>query len=292
MARRSTLYTPGDESEMMRKSLTTDADAVVFDLEDAVAPSAKEYARETTAEVLSETRSEKEVGVRINTFDTGGATDVRAIAGGETDPDMIVLPMVESVEETVQLGAVLESVGSDALVTAIVETARGLVNAPSIAASDHVDVLGLGAEDLAAQLGATRTAKGDEILHARQQVVAAAASGDIPSLDTVFTDIGDRDGLREDAERAVQFGFDGKIAIHPSQIGPINEAFTPQPERIEWAQKVLEAEREATDSGKGVFEVDGQMIDPPLIAQAERIADLAEAADELSRRETRGGGRT
>lgn len=280
MARRSTLYTPGDEPEMMYKSLTTDADAVVFDLEDAVAPAAKERARESTAEVLSETSTEKEVGVRINTFDTGGAVDVQVVTGGEADPDVVVLPMVESVEETTELGTALESAGSDALVTAIVETARGLVNAPAIADSEHVDVLGLGAEDLAAQLGATRTARGDEILYARQHVVTAAASGDVPSLDTVFTDIGDRDGLREDAERAVQFGFDGKIAIHPSQIGPINDAFTPPPSRIEWARKVLEAEREATDSGKGVFEVDGRMIDPPLIEQARRIVDLAEAADE------------
>ena len=281
MARRSTLYTPGDEPEKMRKSLTTDADAVVFDLEDAVAPAEKSYAREAIGEMLSETHTETEVGVRINTLDTGGATDIRAIAGGDTDPDMIALPMVESVEETVKLGSLLEAMDSDALVTAIVETGRGLVNAPEIAASEYVDVLGLGAEDLAAELGATRTAKGEEIIHARQQVVTAAASGGIPCLDTVFTDIGDRDGLREDAERSVQVGFDGKIAIHPSQVGPINEAFTPPAERIEWARKVLEAKQEAADSEKGVFEVDGQMIDPPLIAQAQRVVDLAEAAGEL-----------
>lgn len=281
MARRSSLYTPGDEPDMMRKSLTTDADAVVFDLEDAVAPGEKSYARKAISEMLSETDIEIEVGIRINMLDTGGVTDVRAIAGGDTDPDMIALPKVESVEETVQLGVLLEAADSDALVTAIVETGRGLVNAPEIAASKYVDVLGLGAEDLAAQLGATRTAKGDEIMYARQQVVTAATSGNIPSLDTVFTDIGDRDGIREDAERAVQFGFDGKIAIHPSQVEPINEAFTPPAERVKWARKVIEAKREAADSGKSVFEVDGQMIDPPLIAQAQRVVDLAEAAGKL-----------
>ncbi|WP_436348556.1 HpcH/HpaI aldolase/citrate lyase family protein [Natronorubrum sp. FCH18a] len=281
MARRSTLYTPGDEPDMMRKSLKTDADAVVFDLEDAVAPSEKAYAREAVAEMLSETDTDTELGVRVNTFDTGGATDVQAIVGGDSDPDMIALPMVESVEETVKLGALLEAADSDALVTAIVETGRGLVNAPEIAASEYVDVLGLGAEDLAAEVGATRTPEGEEILYSRQQVVTAAASGGVSCLDTVYTEIGDHEGLRSDTERAVQFGFDGKIAIHPSQVGPINEAFTPPADRIEWARKVLEAEREATDSGKGVFEVDGQMIDPPLIAQAQRVVDLAEAAGEL-----------
>lgn len=281
MARRSVLYTPGDKPEMMRKSLTTDADAVVFDLEDAVAPSEKSSARETTSEMLAETDTETEVGVRINTLDTGGAVDVQAIAGGDTDPDMIALPMVESVQETVKLGALLEAAESDALVTAIVETARGLVNTPEIAESEYVDVLGLGAEDLAAQLGTTRTARGDEIMYSRQQIVTAAAYGDVSSLDTVFTDIGDRDGIREDAERAVQFGFDGKVAIHPSQVEPINEAFTPPAERIEWAQKVIQAKHEATDAGKGAFEVDGQMIDPPLIAQAQRVVDLAEAAGKL-----------
>ena len=281
MARRSTLYTPGDEPEMMRKSLSTDADAVVFDLEDAVAPTAKVAAREATAEMLAETDSDKELGVRINPLENGGFDDVRAIAGGETDPDMIVLPMVETVEQTVQLGALLESAGSQSLVTGIVETALGLENAAAIASSEYVDVLGFGAEDLAAQLGATRTKTSDEIVYARQRIVVAATAGGILCLDTVFTDIGDTDGMRAEADRAVQFGFDGKIAIHPAQIAPINEAFTPEPDRIAWAQKILEAEREATDSGKGVFEVDGQMIDPPLIAQAQRIADLAEAAGEL-----------
>ena len=227
MARRSTLYTPGDEPEMMRKSLSTDADAVVFDLEDAVAPTAKVAAREATAEMLAETDSDKELGVRINPLENGGFDDVRAIAGGETDPDMIVLPMVETVEQTVQLGALLESAGSQSLVTGIVETALGLENAAAIASSEYVDVLGFGAEDLAAQLGATRTKTSDEIVYARQRIVVAATAGGILCLDTVFTDIGDTDGMRAEADRAVQFGFDGKIAIHPAQIAPINEAFTP-----------------------------------------------------------------
>jgi citrate lyase subunit beta/citryl-CoA lyase len=281
MARRSALYTPGDESEMMRKSLRTEADAVVFDLEDAVAPAVKSRARDMTAEMLSKTDTDTEVGVRINTFGSGGREDIEIVAGGETDPDMIVLPMVESASEIQMLGAKLEQVGSDALVTATIETAAGLVKAAKIASSEHVDVLGLGAEDLAAQLGATRTPEGDEILHARQRIISAAAAGGINSIDTVFTDISDIDGLRADTERAAQYGFDGKAAIHPSQIEPINDVFTPAAEQIEWAQKILEAKAEAADAEKGVFEVDGQMIDPPLISQAQRIVDFAEAAGEL-----------
>ncbi|WP_331232395.1 HpcH/HpaI aldolase/citrate lyase family protein [Natronorarus salvus] len=281
MVRRSTLYTPGDKPDMMKKALTSEADAVVFDLEDAVAPSEKSLARDVTGDILAEVSTETEVGVRINRLENGGETDLQAIAGGDSEPDMIALPMVESVEDTLELGSLLETTGSNAFVTAIVETGRGLVNAPEIAASEYVDVLGLGAEDLAAQLGATRTPEGDEILYARQRVVTAAAFGEAHALDTVFTNINDREGFRRDAERAVQFGFDGKVAIHPSQVGPINRAFTPPADRIKWAKKVIEAERDASELGKGAFKVDGQMIDPPLVKQARRIISLAEAADEV-----------
>ena len=137
-----------------------------------------------------------------------------------------------------------------------------------------------GAEDLAADLGATRTDEGTEVLHARQQVVLAASAAGVDAIDTVHTDYGDEAGLRRETGTAREFGYDGKMAIHPAQVSVINDAFTPEPDRVEWAENVLAARDEAVAEGKGVFSVDGEMIDAPLVAQAERILDLAAAASE------------
>ncbi|MFC6767191.1 HpcH/HpaI aldolase/citrate lyase family protein, partial [Natrinema soli] len=136
------------------------------------------------------------------------------------------------------------------------------------------------AEDLAADIGATRSAEGLEVLYARERVVLAAAANDCTAIDTLVTDFENEEQLREDADRSVRLGYDGKLAIHPAQIGPINEAFTPSAEEREWADRVFEAKREADAEGRGVFAVDGEMIDAPLIARAERIRNRAEAAEE------------
>ncbi|MFU8869479.1 HpcH/HpaI aldolase/citrate lyase family protein, partial [Natronococcus sp.] len=159
------------------------------------------------------------------------------------------------------------------------ENAAGVLAAPEIAGADPTDALVFGAEDLSADLGATRTREGTEVLYARERVVLAAAARDCEAIDTLVTDFGDEERLREDAAFSVQLGYDGKLAIHPAQVGPINEAFTPDADEVEWAERVLEAEREADEASRGVFEVDGEMIDAPLIAQAERILERASASN-------------
>ena len=152
---------------------------------------------------------------------------------------------------------------------------RGVLAAEAIAAADATDALAFGAEDLAADVGATRTDEGTEVLYAREHVVLAASAAGVDAIDTVYTDFSDEAGLREDAAFARRLGYDGKLAIHPAQVGPITEAFTPDPEDVEWAESVLDARDEAEREGRAVFQVDGEMIDAPLIAQAERILDRA-----------------
>jgi citrate lyase subunit beta/citryl-CoA lyase len=171
-------------------------------------------------------------------------------------------------------------------VVALIESARGVLEAPSIADTHPVEALCFGAEDLAADIGARRTVEGTEVLYARERVVLAAASAGIDAIDTVFTDIGEPSRLREETAFARGLGYDGKMAIHPAQVSVINDAFTPEPERVEWAERVLDARKAADAENRGVFRVDDEMIDPPLIAQAERTVALARAAENEDRAET------
>lgn len=272
MARRSVLFTPGDRPEMMRSALESGADAVVFDLEDAVSPDRKGTAREAVREVLDDAAgADPEVCVRV---ESGRATaDLDAVLGPDARLDAVVCPKVATSGDVEQVGAALCERDSTAGVFALIESARGVLAAAEVAAHDRTEALVFGAEDLAADLGASRTREGTEVLYARQRVVLAASAYDRTAIDTVYTDFGDSEGLRKETREARRLGYDGKLAIHPDQIEPIHDAFRPDPEELEWAERVLEAEREAEDA---VFEVDGEMIDAPLLSRAERIVELAE----------------
>lgn len=286
MPRRSLLFTPGDRPEMMRKAPRAGADALVFDLEDAVAPDRKDEARAAVRDVLSDPEfdPDAEVCVRVNPTGIAADDDLRGVLAEERAAerlDSVMLPKVEAADDAETLAGLLDERGAAVPVLALVETAAGVLAAEEIAAVPEVDALAFGAEDLAADLGATRTDEGTEVLHAREHVVLAASAADVDALDTVYTDIEDADGLRAETEFAIELGYDGKLAIHPAQVDPINEAFTPAPERVEWAERVLDAKREADAEGRGVFRVDGEMIDAPLVAQAERVLAYAEAADSV-----------
>ncbi len=279
MARRSLLFSPGDRPELMRKAPGSGADVVVFDLEDAVAPGRRPEARSAVAEVLGDLDADCEVAVRVNAAGIAADDDLAAVATAADGLDAIVLPKVDAAEDVETLDRLLDEHGLDVPVFALVETAAGVLAAENIAAAHPTDALVFGAEDLAADLGATRTAEGTEVLYARERVVVAATAAGVDAIDTLHTDYEDDEGLREDAARSVRFGYDGKIAIHPRQVPIINDAFTPDPADLEWAERVLQARDEAAADDRGVFEVDGEMIDAPLIAQAERICRRAEAAD-------------
>jgi citrate lyase subunit beta/citryl-CoA lyase len=280
MARRSVLFSPGDKPDLMRKAPETGADTVVFDLEDAVAPGQKATARTAVSDVLTDPSFDPdcEVCVRVNP-DLGAAVrDIEAITDGDPRLDSVMAPKVESADDVARIGELLRECGNELPIIAICESASGVLAAEAIAAADRVDAVLFGAEDLSADVGATRTETGEEIAYAREHVVLAAAAADVDAIDTLVTDIGATDRLAEETAVARQLGYDGKIAIHPSQVEVINETFTPDPEDVGWANRVLDAAKAAEAEGRGVFRVDDEMIDAPLIERAEAILDRHRAA--------------
>ncbi|GAA0198337.1 CoA ester lyase [Halobacterium noricense] len=264
---------------MMRKAPDAGSDVIVFDLEDAVAPERKGEAREAVRDVLTDPSfaPDCEVCVRVNPTGVTADDDLRGIAAGTDALDSVMLPKTGSADDVETLARLLSEHDCEVPILALVETARGVLNATEIGAEPATDALVFGAEDLSADIGATRTDEGTEVLYAREHVVLAASATGVDAIDTVYTDFGDTDGLGEETEFAIQLGYDGKMAIHPAQVSPINDAFTPDPERVKWAKTVLSAKSEADADGRGVFRVDGEMIDAPLIAQAERILAYAQA---------------
>lgn len=274
MVRRSVLFSPGDDGAKLRKAVGSDADVVVFDLEDGVAPDAKAVARETVRETLTEVLpADCEVCVRVNPVGHGADQDLAVVLDG-TAPDALVLPKTSEAADVDRLAAMAADHATALPVLALVESAAGVLHAEEIAAADATDALIFGAEDLAGDIGATRTSEGGEVSYARQHVVLAARAAGVTPIDTLYTAFGDHEGLRADTETAVGLGYDGKLAIHPAQATVINEVFTPSEDRIRWAERILAA-RDETDGG--VFVVDGEMVDAPQVRQAERILARARA---------------
>lgn len=271
MVRRSLLFSPGDRQAMLLKAPTTGADVIVFDLEDAVSVDRKQAAREAVGEVLGDPSFDPacEVCVRVNPSPVAADDDLAAVLGGRLDA--VMLPKVSSAEDVETLARLLDERDATLPVMALVETAAGVLHAAEIAAAAPTDALVFGAEDFRAEIGAARTPEATEVLYARQRLVVAAAAAGIDAIDMVYTAFRDVDGLTREAQEARRLGFDGKPAIHPSQVAPINEAFAPDEDEVAWARRVLAARDEGGD--RGAFEVDGEMIDAPLLARAERIVE-------------------
>jgi len=280
MSRRSVLFSPGDRPALLRKAPRTGADTVVFDLEDAVAPEAKPAARDAVAGVLGDPAFDPdcEVCVRLNPDPETAKLDAEAVTVVDPRLDSIAVPKAESAGDVRAIHELIADRGYDRPVIALCESAAGILDAEEIAAADPVDAVAFGAEDLAADIGATRTEAGMELSYARQHVVLAAGAAGVDAIDALVTDVGADERLTADAESARRLGYDGKMAIHPDQVEIINEAFSPPPEDVEWAERVLEAAEAAERAGRGVVRVDDEMIDAPLIARAEAILERHEAA--------------
>ncbi|QZX98969.1 HpcH/HpaI aldolase/citrate lyase family protein [Halobaculum rubrum] len=278
MPRRSVMFSPGDRPELLRKAPATGADTIVFDLEDAVAPGRKAEARAAVRDVLSDPDFDPEAEVCVRVTGTETYRDLEVVADGGADFDAVMFPKAESADAVEHLGDQLREHDRPVPVIALIETARGVLGAEAIADARPTDAVAFGAEDLSADLGATRTDEGTEVLYAREKAVAAAAAAGVDAIDTVYTDFGDEPGLAEETRFAATLGYDGKMAIHPSQVPVINEAFTPEGDEISWAKSVLAARDAAAADDRGVFEVDGEMVDAPLIAQAERVREYARLA--------------
>ncbi|MBG05451.1 MAG: CoA ester lyase, partial [Rhodospirillaceae bacterium] len=207
-----------------------------------------------------------------------GLRDLEALFEMEHLPDGVMIPKVESPEEVLWMADVLKPYRADIELFPAVENAKGVRALAEIAlASDATTILGFGAVDLVAETGSDLS--WDALLYTRSQVVLAAAEAGIECLDTVYIDIGDEAGLREESKKARSIGFTGKAAIHPSQVAPINDTFSPTKEEVAFAQKVVDA---TAGDFSGAVQVDGKMIDEPVIiaarrtlARAERIASAA-----------------
>ncbi len=274
MQRRSVLFTPADSPDKLRSAPEAGADVLVFDLEDGVAPADKERAREVLPGVLDDLTVDAELWVRVNGHAEPMAADVETVASDTVaaSTDGVVLPKVTAPEDVTALTDRLADAGLDRPIHALVENARGVLEADAIADTPAVDSLLFGGEDLAGDVGLTRTAGSEELCYARQRVAIAAAAAGVDALDGIHTDIRDTESLRAAAETALEFGYDGKMAIHPAQVGSLNDVFTPSEEEVEWARRVTEAaaEREA-----GVFTLDGELIEAPIRKQAERVLERA-----------------
>lgn len=274
-ARRSSLFCPSENPEMMRKAVATDADVVNYDLEDSIALDAKDTARETLVRVLPEIdREGTEIAVRINPIAREGPTDVAALSDADLDLDILVVPKIE-LTTIDRLAELIADAGLDVDVSVSIETATALRDVDRIAEADVVDAIGLGAEDLRTDVGMEPTDDERELQYARGRIVVAGSAAGVRVSDTVYTDIDDLDGLAAVAKEARRMGFDGKSAIHPAQIPVINDAFTPDEESIAWARRIVDA---ADETDAGVFQVDGEMIDEPVIQRARGILQRARAA--------------
>lgn len=278
--RRCLLFMPGDDRKKIQKGISLGVDSIVMDLEDGVALNRKAEARLTIAQALRDLdfgRSERMV--RLNPIGTGlEQADLDAVL--PHSPDSIMLPKVERAEQLQWLDRQLT--GTSIRVLPIIETARAVVNLHAIAtACDRIDALIFGAEDLAGDVGATRTAAGWEVFYARSAVVTHAAAYGLPAIDTLVIDFNDEAALIEDAQFGMRLGFGGKLAIHPKQVNVIQAIFTPSDEQIAQAQRLIEAHDEQQAQGIGAFAVEGKMIDMPAIRAAHQVLAKARAAGRI-----------
>lgn len=273
--RRSLLFTPGDRADRMRTAPEFGSDIVCFDLEDGVAPGKKAEARAAVNELLADPGfdPDAEVCVRLT---PDAAADLDVVLDGDVRIDAVQVPKAESAGDVERVAALLADAGHVVPVFALVETARGVLAAEEIAAAAPTEMLCFGAEDLTADLGAEAGPDRAEVAYARQRTLLAARAAGAMALDTPYVDYEDEAGLRGDAADAVALGYDGKAAIHPVQVDPIHETFAPDPERVEWARRVLSA-REGAEGG--VATVDGEMVDAPVFARAERVLARAGVAE-------------
>ena len=288
--RRSFLFVPGSEERKLAKAASLGADAVILDLEDGVAAARKAEARAQVRTFLQgQDGREIEWLIRLNGFSTP-YFEADLEASVRAGPDALVVPKVDSPEMLQKVDAHLtETEHASALpfgslkLFALVESARGILSAPAIAtATPRLLGMILGHVDLCADLGIPAGPAGEGIVyHARCQFVLAARAAGVDAVDTIYLNIQDQAGLRAEAAQAAALGFVGKLAIHPAQLPVIHEAFTPSVDRIQWAQRVLEAWRGAEAEGRGVCALDGNLIERPVVEGERRVLERARRAGVL-----------
>jgi len=285
-SRRALLYMPGDDRRKIEKSTTLGVDSICMDMEDGTAVNKKAEARQVIVQAMRELDfGDSERCIRINSIGSGFEKD-DLVSALVTKPDSIVVPKIESAEQVKWVSEQIESyelsnklnLGSVRLLVGV-ETAKGILNLKEIAEADkRLEVIIFGGEDFAASVGAMRTNSAIELLYARQAVVTACAANELQAIDIVFIDFKDSEGLRFEAQQGAGFGFSGKQIIHPNQVVPVQEAFTPSDEAIAYAKRIVESFESSQKEGKGAYALDGKMIDMPLLKNAQKVLDRARAA--------------
>ena len=281
--RRSLLFIPGNNPGMLMGADMHGADAVIFDLEDAVAPTEKDAARILVRNAM---RAMPDLGVevvvRVNPLATDYfIQDIQTMV--PLHPALLMPTKVASAEDVAHISTAVAAIeqangmpeGSIGLLP-LLETAQGIENAFAIADCDlRVKGLLLGAEDLSSDLQAIRSKQGAEILYARGRIVMAARAAGVEVYDTPFTDVNDAEGMAEDARLARALGFSGKAVISPRHVEAVNAAFTPTEDEIIYAREVMLAIAEAQQQGRGAISLRGKMVDKPIVDRAQRVLATA-----------------
>ncbi len=281
--RRSVLYMPGSNARAMEKARTLPADAVILDLEDAVAPDAKAQARDLITQALKQGGfGRREVLVRINGLDTAWWRDDLAVAAAK--PDAVLVPKISTPEQLREVAKHLVGVRAEAdiRIWAMMETPLAVLNARDIAAASREKGARLagfvmGTNDLAKDTRARLLPGRAPMLPWLMSCVAAARAYGIDILDGVYNDIGNAEGFAAECAQARDLGFDGKTLIHPQQIAPCNEAFSPSPEEVAWARKIIAAFDLPENANKGVISVDGRMVERLHADMGRRTVAIADA---------------
>lgn len=276
--RRTLLYVPGDDWRKITKATMLGVDCVCLDMEDGVALNHKDVARQTIPRALAELDfGSAERLVRINAIGSGLEEDDLQ-AALQVLPDGIVIPKVESqeqldwAEKRLSEAEASRNLPHGTLRLWIgIETPRAILNLSTLAAHPRLEALVFGAEDLAAALGATRTPQAWEVFYARSAVVMAAAAFGLQAIDMVSIELQDMEKVHAEALFGAQLGYSGKQIIHPNQIAPVQDAFTPSSEAVAQAQRIIDAYEVHLREGKGVFALDGKMIDLPIVKAARNL---------------------
>ncbi len=286
--RRSILYMPGSNMRALEKGKTLPADGLILDLEDSVAPEAKETARRQVMDALARGGyGPKELIVRVNALDSPwGEDDLRALAGldGASCPDGVLIPKVESASMVTDVLACLERAGGlkDLAIWTMMETPKGVLNAREIAfSSPLLAALVMGTSDLAKDLHCAHTRDRLPLAASLGLCLLAGRAAGLSVIDGVFLDLDDDEGFRHACKQGRDFGFDGKTLIHPKTIEAANAAFAPSAEEVAWSQKVIAAHAEAERQGRGVTVVDGKLVENLHVENARRLVALTKAIESL-----------
>lgn len=277
--RRSVLYMPGSNARALEKARSLPADALILDLEDAVAPDAKELARVQVCEAVTANGfGRREIVVRINALSTQwGEADLAAVA--KAAPDAILVPKVSRAKD---INTVEAHLSADVAIWAMIETPLAILNLAEVAgAGGRLACFVMGTNDLVKEFRGHHTPDRQNLAAALTLSVAAARAFGLAIIDGVYNDINNADGFSEACQQARAFGFDGKTLIHPSQIGPCNTIFAPAAEEIESARRIIAAFEKPENKGRGAIALDGRMVELLHAEIARRTVALADAIAEM-----------